>query len=105
MDGCPGHGPGPLKTEDATAELRPIVDKIYEAWTSLDVSKLGVFYARDSDLMFFDVAPLKYTGLAEYLKGFGETIKDWKSIRVSIQPDFKGWKQGNVAWAAATGGV
>jgi ketosteroid isomerase-like protein len=93
---------GPAKTESATAELKPYVEKVYAAWATLDVTKPAPYYAKDPNLLFFDVAPLKYTGWQAYADGFKQASADWKSAKLEVGPDFQAFKNGNVAWAAYT---
>ena len=97
-----GGPAAPPKTEDATVELKHLMEKITAGWVTLDPSKVAQFYAKDAGLAFFDVAPLKYSGWAEYESGSKKTFSTWKSIKVTIGPDFKGYKNGNIAWAAFT---
>jgi hypothetical protein len=35
------------------------------AWSDLDPAKAARFYAKEADLIFFDMAPMKYTGWSE----------------------------------------
>ena len=90
------------KTQDATAEFRPRVEKVLAAWATLDPSKAAAYYAKDPDLVFFDIAPLKYTGWKDYEAGFRQTVADWKSLKLTLGPDFKAYSSGNVAWATYT---
>jgi ketosteroid isomerase-like protein len=88
--------------EDATAEIKLLMEKVNAAWMTLDASKAAPYYAKDADLAFFDVAPLKYKGWQEYGEGSQRTIADWKSVKLTLGPDFKAYKNGNVAWATFT---
>ena len=92
----------PAKTVDATAELKPLMEQMIADWTTLDPSKAAQYYARDAGLVFYDVAPLKYTGWREYEEGSKKVFSTWKSIKITINPDFKAYKNGNVAWATFT---
>lgn len=93
---------GPDKPVDATAELRPYMDKVYAAWQTLDVAKAAPYYAKDTNLVFFDVAPLQFKGWNEYEASFRKTSADWKSIELTMGKDFKATKSGNIAWATYT---
>jgi ketosteroid isomerase-like protein len=90
------------QAEDATAEIKPLMDKVNAAWMTLDPSKAAPYYAKDAGLAFFDVAPLKYSGWREYQAGSEKVFSDWKSIKLTLDPDFKAYKNGNVAWATYT---
>ena len=57
------------QTTGGDAEVRTTLERLYAAWSDLDPAKAAPFYAKDADLTFFDVAPLKYNGWAEYAAG------------------------------------
>ena len=95
-------GGGPPLTVDATAELKPLVETMNAAWASLDVAKAAPFYAHDAGLVFYDIEPMKYTGWAEYAAGAAKTIARWKSVKITVGPDFQAHRHGNVAWATYT---
>ncbi len=90
------------KVKNATAEFRPRVEKIFAAWATLDPTKAAAYYAKDSDLAFFDITPLKYLGWKEYEDGFRQIAADWKTLKITIGPDFKAYSTGNVAWVTYT---
>jgi ketosteroid isomerase-like protein len=90
------------QSQDVTSEFRPLMEKILAAWGTLDASQPAQYYAKDPDLAFFDVAPLKYTGWQEYADGFAKEAGDWKSMKVSLGPDFRATRVGNVVWATYT---
>jgi ketosteroid isomerase-like protein len=100
--GCGAPPAPPLTTEDATAELKPLMEKLMADWTTLDPSKTAKYYAKEPGLPFYDVAPLKYSGWQEYEAGSKKVFADWKSIKFNISPDLKASKQGNIAWATFT---
>ncbi|MFP5264914.1 MAG: YybH family protein [Blastocatellia bacterium] len=51
------------------AEFKSLIDRYYAAWSTLNVDNVDQFYAKDADLIFFDIAPLQYKGWAEYKEG------------------------------------
>ena len=80
-------------------------DKLQEvltAWSTLDPSKAGPFYAKDAGLAFYDIAPRKYSGWVEYDKGVREVFKETKSLTLKLGTDAQIHPSGNIAWAAAT---
>jgi ketosteroid isomerase-like protein len=98
-----GSGPTELaKGQDATAEFKPIVEKLLAAWSTLDTKNPAPFYAKDAGLTFYDIAPLKYTGWAEYEAGFQKIAGSWKSIKLTLNPDLQATRNGNYAWATYT---
>lgn len=101
LAGCAGEQ-NAGKPQDATAIFKPHFEKVYAAWATLDPSKPALYYAKDSNLAFFDVAPLKYRGWQEYQEGFGKLSADWKSAQVTLDPDFHATQSGDIAWATYT---
>jgi len=88
--------------QDVTAEFRPLVEKVVAAWATLEPSRPAEYYAKDSDLAFFDAAPLKYRGWQEYEAGWEATVKDWKSMKIAPGSDFQATRMGNVTWVTCT---
>ena len=101
LAGC-GEDQNAGKPQDATAFFKPDFDKLCTAWSTLDSSKPASFYAKDANLVFFDVAPLQYKGWQEYEDGFKRVSADWKSAEVTLGPDFRATQLGNIAWATYT---
>jgi len=100
LAGCGDSDAG--KPKDATAFFRPHMEKVYSAWSSLDASKPAMFYAKDANLAFFDVTPLKYKGWQEYEDGFRKVAADWSSGQITLGPDFHASQAGNIAWITYT---
>ena len=101
LAGC-GKPAAPPKTEDATTELKHLMDKVTAGWVTLDPSKVAQYYAKEAGMAFYDIAPLKYADWSEYERGAKRTFSLWKSIKLTINPDFQGYKNGNIAWATYT---
>jgi hypothetical protein len=43
-------------------DVKGTLEKLFTAWSDLDPAKAAPFYAKDADLTFFDIAPMKYNG-------------------------------------------
>jgi ketosteroid isomerase-like protein len=84
------------------AEIRTTLEKLYAAWSDLDPAKAAPFYAKDADLTFFDVAPMKYKAWAEYAAGVPQAFAAYRSGKFTLNDDLRVHRQGNWAWAAAT---
>ena len=91
---------------DATAQratdFKDLMQKILTAWETMDPAKAAPFYAKEPDRVFFDIAPLKYTGWAEYSEGVKKVLADFSSLKFTLGPDVKALQRGNSAWATAT---
>jgi ketosteroid isomerase-like protein len=85
-----------------TAEIRATLEQLYAAWSDLDPAKAAKFYAKDPDLTFFDVAPMKYQGWAEYSAGVPKAFAPYKSARFTLNDDLAIHRHGNWAWATST---
>jgi ketosteroid isomerase-like protein len=85
------------------AEFKTMIDQYYTAWSTLDADKAAKYYAKDADLIFYDVAPLKYNGWGEYragvMKAFTETMSSGK---LTPKDDLKVTQRGSVVWTTVT---
>jgi ketosteroid isomerase-like protein len=85
------------------AEFKTMIDQYYAAWSTLDPDKAAKYYAKDADLIFFDVAPLKYNAWSEYragvIKAFTETMSSGK---LTPNNDLKVTQRGTVVWTTLT---
>jgi ketosteroid isomerase-like protein len=86
----------------ADPEIRTTLERLYAAWSDLDPAKTARFYAKDPDLAFFDVAPMKYTGWAEYAAGVPKAFANYRSGKFTLNDDLRVHRHGNQAWATAT---
>jgi len=85
--------------------FKKLVTELYKAWESQDVSKPSRFYSKDPDHVFFDFAPIKYTGWKEYAAGVKKTFFDNmppNASRLAMKDDFKVMRWGNVAVTHST---
>ena len=85
------------------AEFKAMIAQYYAAWSTLDPDKAAKYYAKDADLPFFDVAPLKYKNWADYragvIKAFTETMSSGK---LTPNNDLKITQRGTVVWTTLT---
>jgi ketosteroid isomerase-like protein len=85
------------------AEFKTMIDQYYAAWSTLNPDKAAKYYAKDADLIFFDVAPLKYNAWSEYragvIKAFTETMSSGK---LTPNDDLKVTQRGTVVWTTVT---
>src|SRR5258706_5858668 len=84
------------------AGVRQRMDQVWQAWDSKDLKRVSQFYVKDADAVFFDFAPLKYNGWAEYEKGVAPVLALYKTLNIKVAADAKVHQQGDWAWAAAT---
>lgn len=85
-------------------DITALVKGYYAAWNTLNPDNAGKFYAKDADLVFFDVAPLKYAGgWKEYSETFKkEVLPGFTSLVLTPGNDLRVTRKGNIALATLT---
>jgi len=82
---------------------REIVKRYYAAWNSLNTDAPASFYAKDAELVFFDVVPMQYNGWVEYKAGVQRIFFDQISGGTLVpNDDLKITRRGDVAWMTLT---
>lgn len=86
------------------AEFKALIDRYYQAWSSANPDNAAPLYAKDPELVFYDLAPMKYTGWAEYKAGVQKAFFDnMESGKLTPKDDLKVNRKGNWAWTTVTG--
>jgi ketosteroid isomerase-like protein len=80
---------------------RARLQQVLDAWATLEPTRAAVFYAKDSSLVFYDLAPRKYQGFAAYQKGVAEGDKSLKSLTFRLGDDAVVHRSGDIAWSTA----
>jgi ketosteroid isomerase-like protein len=88
-------------TDDAT--FRKLIDGYCAAWSSGNPDNAAKYYAKDNDLIFYDLAPFSYKGWKEY----SESSKDLfagnvESLSLTADKDLKTVRHGNIAWTTVS---
>lgn len=97
---------GSSASDPQEAKLRALVPQILAAWETFDMSKIEPYYAKDSDLTYFDLAPLKYNNWAEYRAGVKKAIfAPNQSLKITPNDDLRVHRRGSLAWASFTFGA
>jgi uncharacterized protein (TIGR02246 family) len=91
-----------MQTPAGSDEIRAVLERLYTAWSDLDPAKAAPFYAKDADLTFFDITPMKYTGWMEYAAGVPKAFAAYQSGKFTLNDDLGIHRHGNLAWATAT---
>jgi len=95
-----------MAADKSEQDLRALVPKIVQAWESMDIGKIDPYYAPDTDLTFFDIAPLKYTNWAEYRPGVQKMFfEPNRSLKFTLKDDLRIHRRGRLAWATFTFGA
>jgi len=84
-------------SDDAT--FRKMMDAYCAAWSSGNPDNAAKFYAKDANLIFYDIAPFSYTGWKEYDSSMRELLSSHvDSISLTADKDLKVTRHGNIAW-------
>ena len=98
---CALAGPAAAKGKDET-ELKDMVGKVDAAWSTLNPDNVAVYYAKDANLAFFDMAPLKYSGWTAYDQGVRGMFSAFESLKLTVGDDLQATRRGDVAWTTGT---
>lgn len=103
----PASASGQSATKSRTAsaaqkEFQALINRYYAAWNTGDPEKAAPLYAKDPDLVFYDIAPLKYTGWAEYDKGVRGVLGSFASAKFTPHDDLRVTRRGTIAWTTVT---
>jgi ketosteroid isomerase-like protein len=77
------------------------LQKVLDGWSTMDPANMAQYYSKE-DLLFFDIAPVKYANWQEYQTGVAALLKDYQSLKLTLGDDVQIHHEGNLAWAAAT---
>lgn len=85
------------------ADFQTMIIEYYEAWSTLNPDNAAKYYAKDADIIFYDIAPLEYHSWSQYkagvIKAFTETMS---SGRLTPNNDLKVTQRGNIVWTTVT---
>ena len=88
---------------DDTSQFKALVDDMYAAWNTWTTEAPAKYFAKDADLVFFDIAPLKYDGWSGYAKGVEENFfSKASSGKLTPHDDLRVVRRGRVAWGTLT---
>jgi ketosteroid isomerase-like protein len=80
---------------------RAYLQKIWDAWSTLDPANAAKFYASGPHT-FFDIAPLKYGSWDEYAAGVKAVVSGYKSAKFTLNDDLAIHPHGDLVWVTAT---
>lgn len=83
-------------------EFQALINRYYAAWNSGDPEKAAPLYAKDPDLVFYDLTPLQYVGWAAYDKGVRAVLGSFAAAKFTPQDDLRVTRHGTIAWTTVT---
>ena len=89
-------------TTTEAAEFKVLIERSAAAWSSLNPDNVAPFYAKDADLVFYDLAPLKYLGWTEYDTGVRKVFAGFENLKMAPGNDLMVSRSGKVAWTTVT---
>lgn len=97
------------KSADKKASAAPtnapdkaLMQKILDAWSTMDTNVVGQYYDKASSDVFYDVAPVKYDSWAQYVEGVQKLFGTLQSIKFATNDDATVHHAGNFAWGTST---
>jgi ketosteroid isomerase-like protein len=92
-----------LRTRAAESpDLKPMLEKYWQAWEK-GPDAAAPLYAKDPNLVFYDLEPLKYVGWNQYKAGVvPNIISKFDSIKFTLNDDVKTTASGKIAWTSST---
>src|ERR1043166_2691777 len=71
-------------------DFNGLIKRYYAAWSTLNPDNAAMFYAKDADLVFFDIDPLKYTSWQQYHDNFKNNVgPTFSSLTITPGSDLK----------------
>ena len=85
-------------------DFNDLIKRYYAAWNTLNPDNASFLYAQDADLVFFDIAPLKYSGgWREYRDNFKKNVAPgFSSLVLTPHNAVKITRRGNLALTTLT---
>jgi len=79
--------------------FRKLIDGYCAAWSSGNPANAAKFYAKEDNLVFYDVTPFSYAGWKEYDAGVRKNFLDnVESASLTAGKELKVTRHGNIAW-------
>jgi ketosteroid isomerase-like protein len=84
--------------------FRKLIDGYCAAWSSGNADAPARFYAKDADLVFYDIAPFSYHGWKQYHDGVQKEFfnANFESGKLTAGKDLKVTRRGTIAWTTVS---
>ncbi len=89
-------------TADERAEIGKRLQDVMDSWSAGDVEKMAPYFAKDSDLIFFDLVGVEYKGWDEYAAGLEKYFAAYDTVNFRLNGDATVHQKGEAAYATAT---
>lgn len=81
---------------------KALMQQICDAWATLKPENVARYYDKSPTAVFYDLAPLKYTGWSEYENGARSLSATLESLKFTVNDDVIVHQAGEFAWGTAT---
>jgi ketosteroid isomerase-like protein len=90
------------QTGEPLPDFASIMQRVLDAWSTLEPANAARYYAPEPDHVFYDFAPMEYQGWAAYADGVRKAGQAYSFAKITLGPDVRVHSNGNLAWATAT---
>ncbi len=86
------------------ATFQKLINEYCAAWSTANPDNAARFYAKDADLIFYDLAPFSYHGWKEYNEGVRKEFfnENFVSAKLTAGDDLKVTRRGTIAWTTVS---
>jgi ketosteroid isomerase-like protein len=88
--------------DQAEQDIRATILKSAEGWSTLNPDNNDALYTSSDKAVFFDVAPMEYTGWAAYKDGFKKAFAGFKTFKLALNDDLAVHHGRTLGWATVT---
>ena len=100
---APGQSASKSARPSATQkEFQALINRYYADWNTGDPEKAAPLYAKDPDLVFYDLTPLEYVGWTADEKGVRAVFASFASAEFTPHNDLRATRHGTIAWTTET---
>ena len=98
--------PGAVAEDPEEAALRSCVRRAIASGESFDITKVEPYNAKDADLAYLDLTPMKYNNWAAYRAGVQKALfEPNQSLKIKLNDDLGVHRRGSLARATVTFGA
>ncbi len=90
------------KGSNASPDFKALMVEEAKAIDTLNMANAAPFHSKDPGDVFYDIAPLKYTGWAEFQEGAQRLLSQWASMKCVLGEDLQTHHRENIAWGVST---
>ena len=82
------------------ADLAKCLDDLVRAYETMDVNRIMPLYTQGDYTLSWETRYDFATGASEHSRILGGLLADMKTVKITTDPDFEAWRDGNRAWTS-----